>query len=135
MAVTTGNTRVLRQIGITTGASDAYQRYANTIGKAAKDLTMAERRQAVVNLVMKEGTKAAGAYALAMESPAKLITMFGDLHDDLKVSMGAVLVKGFGSIIKSAFKFDCKSLSGTDFSIVENNILARGATAPNICNI
>jgi len=39
MAVTTGNTRVLRQIGITTGASDAYQRYANTIGKAAKDLT------------------------------------------------------------------------------------------------
>jgi phage-related protein len=106
MAVTTGNTRVLRQIGITTGASDAYQRYANTIGKAAKDLTMAERRQAVVNLVMKEGTKAAGAYALAMESPAKLITMFGDLHDDLKVSMGAVLVKGFGPIIKSAFKFE-----------------------------
>jgi hypothetical protein len=45
---------------------------------------MAERRQAVVNLVMKEGTKAAGAYALAMESPAKLITMFGDLHDDLQ---------------------------------------------------
>jgi phage-related protein len=106
MAVTTGNTRVLRQIGITTGASDAYQRYANTIGKAAKDLTMAERRQAVVNLVMKEGTKAAGAYALAMESPAKLITMFGDLHDDLMVSMGAVLVKGFGPIIKSAFKFE-----------------------------
>jgi phage-related protein len=106
MAVTTGNTRVLRQIGITTGASDAYQRYANTIGKAAKDLTMAERRQAVVNLVMKEGTKAAGAYALAMESPAKLITMFGDLHDDLQVSMGAVLVKGFGPIIKSAFRFE-----------------------------
>jgi phage-related protein len=106
MAVTTGNTRVLRQIGITTGASDAYQRYANTIGKAAKDLTMAERRQAVVNLVMKEGTKAAGAYALAMESPAKLITMFADLHDDLQVTMGAVLVKGFGPIIKSAFKFE-----------------------------
>lgn len=105
-AVTTGNTRVLRQIGITTGASDAYQRYANTIGKAAKDLTMAERRQAVVNLVMKEGTKAAGAYALAMESPAKLITMFADLHDDLQVTMGAVLVKGFGPIIKSAFKFE-----------------------------
>jgi phage-related protein len=106
MAVTTGNTRVLRQIGITTGASDAYQRYANTIGKAAKDLTMAERRQAVVNLVMKEGTKAAGAYALAMESPAKLITQFADLHDDLKVTMGAVLVKGFGPIIKSAYKFE-----------------------------
>jgi phage-related protein len=112
MAVTTGNTRVLRQIGITTGASDAYQRYAVSIGKASKDLTMNERRQAVVNLVMKEGTKAAGAYALAMESPAKLITMFADLHDDLQVTMGAVLVKGFGPIIKSAFKFE-KTIIGS----------------------
>jgi len=105
-AVTTCNTRVLRQIGITTGASDAYDRYARSIGKASKDLTMNERRQAVVNLVLKEGAKAAGAYALAMESPAKLITMFGDLHDDLQVAMGGALVKGFGPIIKSAFKFE-----------------------------
>ena len=105
-AVTTGNTRVLRQIGITTGASDAYERYARSIGKAAKDLTMAERRQAVVNLVLKEGTKAAGAYALALESPAKLITLFGDLHNELQVAMGGALVKGFGPIIKSAFKFE-----------------------------
>lgn len=105
-AVTTGNTRVLRQIGITTGATDAYDAYARSIGKAAKDLTMAERRQAVVNLVMKEGAKAAGAYSLALESPAKLITLFGDLHNDLMVTMGGVVVKGFGPIIKSAFKFE-----------------------------
>ena len=105
-AVTTGNTRVLRQIGITTGASDAYERYARSIGKASKDLTMQERRQAVVNLVLKEGTKAAGAYALALESPAKLITLFGDLHNELQVAMGGALVKGFGPIIKSAFKFE-----------------------------
>lgn len=105
-AVTTGNTRVLRQIGITTGATEAYDAYARSIGKAAKDLTMAERRQAVVNLVMKEGTKAAGAYALALESPAKLITLFSDLHNDLMVTMGGVAVKGFGPIIKSAFRFE-----------------------------
>ena len=105
-AVTTGNTRVLRQIGITTGASDAYERYARSIGKASKDLTMQERRQAVVNLVLKEGTKAAGAYALALESPAKLITLFGDLHNELQIAMGGALVKGFGPIIKSLFRFE-----------------------------
>jgi len=105
-AVTTGNTRVLRQIGITTGATDAYDAYARTIGKTAAQLTMAERRQAVVNLVMREGTKAAGAYSLALESPAKLITLFGDLHNDLMVTMGGVVVKGFGPLIKSAFKFE-----------------------------
>ena len=105
-AVTTGNTRVLRQIGITTGASEAYQAYARSIGKASKDLTMNERRQAVVNLVQKEGAKVAGAYALALESPAKLVTLFGDLHNELQVSMGSALVKGFGPIIKSAFQFE-----------------------------
>jgi len=105
-AVTTGNTRVLRQIGITTGASEAYQAYARSIGKASKDLTMNERRQAVVNLVQKEGAKVAGAYALALQSPAKLVTLFGDLHNELQVSMGGALVKGFGPIIKSAFEFE-----------------------------
>ena len=105
-AVTTGNTRVLRQIGITTGASDAYERYARSIGKASKDLTMAERRQAVVNLVLKEGKDALGAYELALKSPAKLITLFGDLHNELQVAMGGALVKGFGPIIKSLFRFE-----------------------------
>jgi hypothetical protein len=29
LAVTTGNTRILRQVGITTGATEAYDRYAS----------------------------------------------------------------------------------------------------------
>jgi hypothetical protein len=37
---------------------------------------MTERRQAVLNLVTKEGAKAAGAYALALQSPAKFVTPF-----------------------------------------------------------
>jgi phage-related protein len=105
-AITTGNTRILRQVGITTGATEAYDRYAATLGKTGSQLNMTERRQAVLNLVTKEGAKAAGAYALALQSPAKLVTLFGDLHNELQVSMGMALVKGFGPIIKSAFRFE-----------------------------
>jgi phage-related protein len=105
MAITTGNTRILRQVGITTDAGTAYGRYASSIGKAAKDLTMGERRQAVMNLVLKEGTKAAGAFALSLQSPAKLVEEFSQLNKELQVTMGAALLKGFGPIIKSAYGF------------------------------
>jgi phage-related protein len=105
MAITTGNTRILRQVGITTDAGTAYGRYASSIGKAAKDLTMGERRQAVMNLVLQEGTKAAGAFALSLQSPAKLVEEFSQLNKELQVTMGAALLKGFGPIIKSAYGF------------------------------
>jgi hypothetical protein len=106
MAITTGQTRMLRSIGITDSAGGAYERYAAELGKAAKDLTMAERRQAVMNLVMREGSKVAGAYAAAMESPSYMLKNFGSLHNDLMVAMGGVLVKGFGPLIKSSYNFE-----------------------------
>jgi hypothetical protein len=105
MAITTGNTRILRQVGITTDASTAYGRYASSIGKAAKDLTMGERRQAVMNLVLKEGSKAAGAFALSLQSPAKLVEEFSQLNKELQVTMGGALLKGFGPVIKSTYGF------------------------------
>ncbi len=105
MAITTGNTRILRQVGITTDAGTAYGRYASSIGKAAKDLTMGERRQAVMNLVLKEGSKAAGAFALSLTSPAKLVEEFSQLNKELQVTMGGALLKGFSPIIKSAYGF------------------------------
>jgi phage-related protein len=105
MAITTGNTRILRQVGITTDAGTAYGRYASSIGKAAKDLTMGERRQAVMNLVLQEGTKAAGAFALSLTSPAKLVEEFSQLNKELQVTMGGALLKGFSPIIKSAYGF------------------------------
>ena len=105
LAITTTRTQTLRQVGITTDASTTFQRYASSIGKAAKDLTMGERRQAVMNLVLEEGSKAAGAFALSLQSPAKLIEEFSQLNKELQVTMGGALLKGFGPIIKSAYGF------------------------------
>jgi len=106
MAVTTGQSRVLRSVGITDSGTGAYERYAASIGKAAKDLTMTERRQAVMNFVMREGSKVAGTYAIAMKSPAKLLNEFGELNKELQVAMGGALLAGFGPIIKATYRFN-----------------------------
>lgn len=106
LAITTGQSRMLRSVGITDASNSAMARYAASLGKKASALTMAERRQAVMNQVMREGGKVAGAYAIALQSPAKLLTLFGDLHRDLQVNMGGALVKGFGPLIKASFRFE-----------------------------
>ena len=102
-AITTGQTRMLRQIGITAGATEAYAIYARTIGKSANELTMAERRQAVLNLVLKEGTKVTGAYALAMQSPSKALKEMSDVTNDLQVAVGKRLLNSFSKVIMATF--------------------------------
>ena len=103
-AITTGQTRMLRQIGITAGATEAYAMYAKTIGKSANELTMAERRQAVLNLVLKEGVKVTGAYALAMQSPSKALKEMSDVTNDLQVAVGKRLLDSFSKVIMATFE-------------------------------
>ena len=104
LAVTTGRTQILRSVGITMGGTQAYDAYAASIGKTSSQLTQAERQQATINAVLKQGARAAGAYAAAMESPAKLLTQFSDVTDDLRVSLGQVILDGFGPLIKETYK-------------------------------
>ena len=102
-AITTGQTRMLRQIGITAGATEAYAVYGRTIGKAASDLTMAERRQAVLNLIIKEGAKVNGAYALAMQNPSRALQEMADNTRKLQEAVGKRLLASFTKIILSAY--------------------------------
>jgi hypothetical protein len=102
-AITTGQTRMLRQIGITAGATEAFAIYGRTIGKSASDLTMAERRQAVLNLVLKEGVKVSGAYALAMQSPSKALQEMADNTRRLQEAVGKRLLAAFTKIILAVF--------------------------------
>jgi phage-related protein len=115
-AITTGQTRMLRQIGITAGATEAYAVYGRTIGKAASDLTMAERRQAVLNLIIKEGAKVNGAYAIAMQNPSRALQEMADNTRKLQEAVGKRLLSSFTKIILSVFvltdKFQ-KAANGT----------------------
>jgi phage-related protein len=101
--ITTQNTQVLRNAGITVNATKAQDEYAKSIGKSRKDLTEAEKAQATLNAVLTEGTKVAGAYDAAMREPGKVLRSFPRLVDDIKLSIGKGLVNAFKDSILAAY--------------------------------
>jgi phage-related protein len=107
-AITTGQTRMLRQIGITAGATEAFAIYGREIGKSASDLTMAERRQAVLNLILREGIKVQGAYALAIQSPSRALKEMGDQTRKLQEAVGLRLLNAFSALILSTLDLRTK---------------------------
>jgi phage-related protein len=115
-AITTGQTRMLRQIGITTGATEAFTIYGRTIGKSASELNMAERRQAVMNFILKEGTKVQGAYALAIQSPSRALKEMGDQTRKLQEAVGSRLLSAFSKIILSALELSTKFTKASEGS-------------------
>lgn len=108
--ITTQNSLVLRNAGINVQAGAAMDAYAKSVGKSTKDLTDAERAQAVLNAVIEAGGPIAGAYAAAMEEPGKVLRSFPRLFNDIKVSVGKGLVDAFGPLILKAYDFT-KALS------------------------
>jgi len=101
--VSTQNSLVLRNAGINVMAGRAMDDYAKSVGKATKDLTEAERAQAVLNAVLKDGDSIAGAYAEAMKEPGKVLRSFKRVVDDIKLSVGQGLVKAFAPAILGAY--------------------------------
>ena len=107
-AISTAQTRMLKNLGITTQAGDAYAKYGAEIGKASKDLTMSERRQAILNVILKEGAKVTGAYALALQSPSRALKEMSDLTNNLQVAVGTRLLNSFKDVILSTFALYAK---------------------------
>jgi phage-related protein len=114
-AIITGRSEVLKSVGIQTSAGQAYEQYGRTIGKSAADLSVVEKQQAVLNLVMKEGTRVAGTYEAAMTTPGKVLRSFARMHNELQIAVGGVLLKGFGPLIfetYETYKAFIKALTG-----------------------
>jgi len=102
-AITTGNSMLLKSAGITAQASEGYAAYAVQLRKNANDLTATERQQAMVNLIMKEGTQVAGVYEAAMREPGKVLRSMPRLLNEIQVSFGDAIKEGFGPAIKASY--------------------------------
>jgi hypothetical protein len=55
LAVATGNTRMLRSVGIILDSDEAMKKFASSIGTSANALTEAGRQQAILNAVLEKG--------------------------------------------------------------------------------
>lgn len=105
-AVITGRSEVLKSVGIQKSAGQMYEEYAKSIGKSANALTYQEKQQATATGALKEAEKVAGAYEAAMDSPGKVLRSFARLHNEIQVSIGNVLLKAFGPMIKGLYDFE-----------------------------
>lgn len=102
-AIKTGNSMLLKSAGVSGQASEGYAKYALEIGKTANTLNAQERQQAIINLIMAEGTKVAGVYTAAMQEPGKVLRSFPRIVNDMQVAMGNALLAGFGPMIKASY--------------------------------
>lgn len=91
-AIQTQQPMLLRQFGIVTGLDQVYAEYAKTVGKTVKELDGMDKKQAFVNLILKEGEKAAGAYEAAMSTSGKQIGSFARYVEEAKLALGKGLL-------------------------------------------
>lgn len=80
-AIATGQTRFLKQIGLSVDAEKAMKNYALSVGKTVKSLTDQERQQAILNEVLAKGEK-------NFKGINTGITEAGNTWQQLKVTVG-----------------------------------------------
>lgn len=100
--ILTQSTVVLRNAGVMVNVDKALQTYAASLGKARNELTEAERVQAVLNAVIEEGGRIAGAYTTAMEEPGKALRSLARHFYEAKASIGEQFLPAMGLVVDYA---------------------------------
>ena len=120
--------RLLTSFGFTASLNDIYGAYAKTVGKTTKQLSQAEKKQAMVNYILREGQKIAGSYEAAMGTFGKKLgsieklSLPKKLMQELKTSLGAPLIlPGAGVVLDSLIE----QLSALKMWAVDNEATLR----------
>lgn len=83
---------ILDNLGIIVKAEDAYQEYADSLGRTVSSLTDMERRQAFANAVMKAGDRIIGDVNIQMKSQLENLQSLEAFWADLKITIGNVIL-------------------------------------------
>jgi murein DD-endopeptidase MepM/ murein hydrolase activator NlpD len=102
--VMTGNSIILRGAGITTQAGEAYKKYAEELGVSAGALNASQRQQAIINSIMEEGTRVAGAYEASMDNAGKVLRSMPRIQKNLQIAFGNTLLNGMNPLVLGMYK-------------------------------
>ncbi len=104
---------LLSAFGMTRNMNEIYSDYAKTIGKTTTQLVDAEKKQAILNYILKEGEKIAGTYEASMGVVGKQISSLPRYWDTLKNAIAkplalpalSVIVEAVTNGLKNAIKW------------------------------
>lgn len=102
-AIATGQTRLLRHMGIVVDATKAQKEYAKSIGVAVQDLTEEEKKQAVLNATLEAGNKQFKGVHENSESLTVSLQKLKVTFNELKDAIALALDKSIGPAMRSAF--------------------------------
>jgi hypothetical protein len=88
--IVSGQTEILRAIGINVNFEDSYKKMAKQIGVTTEQLTEQEKVQARANVVLEYSVRLQGTYEAAMGTAAKQINSLKRYEEDLKTLRGEV---------------------------------------------
>ncbi|MDP1991022.1 MAG: hypothetical protein Q8K00_08355 [Syntrophales bacterium] len=86
--IRSGETEILKNIGLQVNMEQAYRKFEQTNRLATGAISESQKVQARANAVVAEGAKIAGVYEAAMGTAGKQITSFPRYLEDFKVKMG-----------------------------------------------
>ncbi len=118
-AITMQRPILLRQYGIIGGLSDAYDAMGKELGILgfrvdssgkslrvwSRELTTAEKRQSIFNMIMEQSSGLAGAYEAAMDAPGKAMRSFGRHVMSAQEAVGEYWLPAMDKAVKIATAF------------------------------
>lgn len=122
-AIATGNTRVLRQIGLFIDAGTATEKYANSLGIATKFLSDGQKQAAIFEAIQNKVAANFSNVDLGAKSTAISFKQFGTSAAELGDSVALGLNKIFGPAVQALLARFSSGLSG-----LANEILVRVGT-------
>ena len=97
--------RALKQVGLTVDAASAYKLEAKQLGIKASQLTVTEKRQALMNAVMQSGTSISGTYAKALDEPSVALKNLPTLFHNIEATVGQTFTPAIGKAIRPFYDF------------------------------
>lgn len=113
-----GSALILDNLGIMVKESEVYNQYAASVGKSASALSEAEKKQALINAVLKDGAASIAATGGAVDSSAAAFARAGSAAQNLGNQIGGVMA---GATAQAANSFaDLASVTqGTTQSLAD----------------
>ena len=99
------NTMMLNQFGLTKNLNDIMRDGAMVLRKRVNDMSEMEKKQAMLNYILKESEKSAGTYEETMNDVGKLMTSFPRYFEEARNKIGKVWLPLWLDLAKSGKDF------------------------------